>query len=477
MSLNPIATLDKKTDAYSMLPENQLMGMENQGIQSLRRGVPPQMLELMAVQAAIKTKNAHKNNLLAAEQQNPQTIKAQKENELLQMEREGLGLGPSQQEMAQGVAGALQNKQAKANKNMQALSKIDPRMLQALAKRRGIAGAPVPRVQTAAQGGIVGYKKGGEIPGYWGAGLVAALPYAAPVAAGVARFGRPIWQGIKGGGNPKNWFTKPRTVDRVTKGELGDAAKSLGYGNLKTNTKGQPMHWSRAFSPKRTAITGGTALGLLGLLGDDEPQTEEQTTKQTDADPKPTPKDRTDTGPSLKIDREAEAKDRDKAFRRLMYVLSTKGGFQNLARADAQFYQKELNNELAELKLDIDADAAKATTLLAQTKAEELDYSKLMTRMSAIQGQINDITKDVMNSPLGMTYDSLLNDLQADPTNEGLRAEVEAQKKLIEAAIINRAQAFQSEGGVGLFGQLKALQKMLYLQDIDTTQAPKVVDS
>ena len=470
--VTPAATLDKKTDAYSMLPENQLMGMENQGIQSLRRGVAPQMLELMAVQAAIKTKNDHKNNLLAAEQQNPQTIKAQKENELLQMEREGLGLGPSQQEMAQGVAGALQNKQAKANKNMQALSKVDPRMLQALAKRRGIAGAPVPRVQTAAQGGIVGYKKGGEIPGYAAAGPVIAgmLPYVAPAATGAARFARPIWQGIKSIGNPKNWFTKKvhpfgaKTSTRTSPGKMGPAARELGYG-------------SRAFSPKRTAITGGTVLGLLGLLGDDEPQTEEQTTKQTDADPKPTPKDRTDTGPSLKIDREAEAKDRDKAFRRLMYVFSTKGGFQNLARADAQFYQKELNNELAELKLDIDADTAKATTLLAQTKSKELDFSKLMTRMSTIQGQINDITKDVMNSPLGMNYDTLINDLRADPTDEGLRAEVEAQKKLIEAAIINRAQAFQSEGGVGLFGQLKALQKILYLQDIDTTQAPKVVDS
>ena len=75
--------LDKKAGLYSMLPEGQLQGMQAQGMQQMVRGVSPQLLELLAVQSAIQTKNAAKNNLIAAQQQNAQTVKDQKEIELL----------------------------------------------------------------------------------------------------------------------------------------------------------------------------------------------------------------------------------------------------------------------------------------------------------------------------------------------------------------------------------------------------------
>ena len=452
-----IDQLDKKAGLYSMLPEGQLQGMQAQGMQQMVRGVSPQLLELLAVQSAIQTKNAAKNNLIAAQQQNAQTVKDQKENELLEQSRQEMGL-PSQRDMAMGVLGALANKQRRASRNMQAMAKLDPRMLQAMAKQRGIATNPRPNMRQMAEGGVVGYSQGGDVQEpikLFAGALLKGIP-----AAG--RFLAPY---------AKKLFTRPRTMERVTEGKMGQAAKDLGY-----LPKGQfKAPGFRQFSPGRTALTGvGIASLLSPFFMEDEEKTDMEVPKTDDADAAPTAP-ATDLGPTQMVDREAETKDRDKAFRRLTNILTAPGGFKNMARADERFYQKELRNELAEKKQLIEEESNKLTAELAKTQREQLDYSKLMTRMNAIQGQINDITKDVMNSPLGIMYQANLDKIKDDPNDESLKAEIKAQEQLIEAAIVNRAQAFQGDGGVGLFGQLKAIQRLLYAGDIDTSKPPKQV--
>ena len=73
-------TMNKKADAFSLLPEQQLQGMNMQGMQSLRRGISPDLIELLAVQDAIKRKNDSKNALMLAQQGDPNTVKNQNEN-------------------------------------------------------------------------------------------------------------------------------------------------------------------------------------------------------------------------------------------------------------------------------------------------------------------------------------------------------------------------------------------------------------
>ena len=88
--------MNKKADAFSLLPEQQLQGMNMRGMQSLQKGVSPDLVELLAVQDAIKRKNDSKNALMLAQEEDPNTIKSQKANELVEQSRRDLGL-PSQQ--------------------------------------------------------------------------------------------------------------------------------------------------------------------------------------------------------------------------------------------------------------------------------------------------------------------------------------------------------------------------------------------
>ena len=110
MSLMDInRTMNKKADAFSMLPEQQLQGMNMQGMQSLRRGISPDLIELLAVQDAIKRKNDSKNALMLAQQGDPNTVKSQNENKLVEQSRQEMGL-PSQQEKAMATLELIKEK-------------------------------------------------------------------------------------------------------------------------------------------------------------------------------------------------------------------------------------------------------------------------------------------------------------------------------------------------------------------------------
>jgi len=123
----------------------------------LRRGGGG-LLDALATQKILSQKEAFKRDFAMQMENSPKTI-AQKNEEKLMADAM-----PSQTDVVQGLAGVLRNKQKRQNANAKMLAGIDPRKLKALAKR-GIPGAPVPRVQKAAQGGIVGFNEGNRVLG------------------------------------------------------------------------------------------------------------------------------------------------------------------------------------------------------------------------------------------------------------------------------------------------------------------------
>tara|TARA_Y100001937_G_scaffold125394_2_gene192134 strand:+ start:425 stop:2143 length:1719 start_codon:yes stop_codon:yes gene_type:complete len=122
----------------------------------LRRGGGG-LLDALATQKILSQKEAFKRDFAMQMENSPKTI-AQKNEEKLMADAM-----PSQTDVVQGLAGVLRNKQKRQNANAKTLAGIDPRKLKALVKR-GIPGAPVPRVQKAAQGGIVGFNEGMTVP-------------------------------------------------------------------------------------------------------------------------------------------------------------------------------------------------------------------------------------------------------------------------------------------------------------------------
>lgn len=441
-----IDDLDKRAGLYSMLPEGQLQTMQKQGLQNLSRGVPPALMELLAVQSAIQAKDDAKKGLIAAEQKNAGTVKNQKEDELLAKSREEVGL-PSQQEMAKGVLGALAVKQKDANKNIKRLANLDPAMIEALkAQRKGVASIQRKPTTLAA---------GGLVPGYFVGGALSAL---GTIARSLIS---PLATSTK--------LLKPKP------GGIGGVGKTGAGG---TGTSLVPYNRSQVgpyLGPKlKKEVPLGLGLmtlpfGFMGGIPDKPEEEQKETTEKT------TPEQKL---PAKTPEGIPEKESRSDALDRLKYVLSTPGGFQNLARAGQQYNQMQLRNELAEKKLNVDEATAKAAAKLANVKQQSLDYSKLLASMSTIQSQINEITKDVMDSTLAQTYEMNVRKLRQNPDNESLKAEVQSQEAMLEAAILNRVEAFQKEqGGENLFAQLRAIQRLLYAGEIDKSQPANVVQS
>jgi len=454
MSLMDInRTMNKKADAFSMLPEQQLQGMNMQGMQSLRRGISPDLIELLAVQDAIKRKNDSKNALMLAQEEDPNTIKSQKTDELVEQSRQELGL-PSQQEKAMAVAQVLANRQKTANKNLQ----------QVMSK--GLGGMKRPNMSVPmAQGGIVGYDEGGFVDyvkenplSVLGTGALAAanlipafraLRFAAPAAKGLAGMAQ---RGIQ------SLVSKPKFNPKM-QGPLPAGAKIT----------------DRVFSPRRTATSAGIGAIIADqMLKDEEPKPKKEEPKKEDKkldlDKDTTPQ--TTTVPT--VDKGATEKEKNDAFARLVNIATAPGGFKNMARTDLRRSRLLLLDDQKDRELDIREQTAKAQQTIAAVTKDSAAYNKLLTQAEKLQKQLKEITDEVMNTPLGQKYSILEMEAAED---ESLQEELEAHRQLIRAAIEERAQSFKSEDNIGLIAQLKAIQNRLYSEStgIDRTKAPKVV--
>ena len=100
-----------------------------------------QLIDLLALQKLKSDKEAAARNMQMQMQQNPQTIKDQREAEVLNM---------TKQELAQQVGKTLAQKQQQSQQNLQRIA------------NQGIANAPAANRMRMAGGGIVGFAKGGD---------------------------------------------------------------------------------------------------------------------------------------------------------------------------------------------------------------------------------------------------------------------------------------------------------------------------
>ena len=125
-------TIQQKVDAYR----------GNPGALQKRYAQNKELVDLLALQKLKSEKDAAARDMQMQMQQKPQTIAQQYEAELA---------GRTKQEMLQGVAGVMQNRQAKQQKNLQRVAQ---------AGLPGAAARPAPK-QMMAQGGIVGFTAGG----------------------------------------------------------------------------------------------------------------------------------------------------------------------------------------------------------------------------------------------------------------------------------------------------------------------------
>ena len=134
--------IQRKVDAYRGNPQ-QLMQRYQQN---------QQLVDLLALQKLKSEKESAARDMQLQMQQQPQTIKQQREAELLNM---------TKQEMMQQTQGVMQQRQAQQQKNMQ---QVAQQGLGALANQRPAApqGQPMPRM---AAGGIVSFQPGGSVSG------------------------------------------------------------------------------------------------------------------------------------------------------------------------------------------------------------------------------------------------------------------------------------------------------------------------
>jgi hypothetical protein len=130
--------IQSKVDAYRGNPQ-QLMQRYQQN---------QQLVDLLALQKLKSEKEAAARDMQLQMQQQPQTIKQQREAELLNM---------TKQEMMQQTQGVLQQRQAQQQQNLQ---QVAQQGLGALAQQRPPMpqGQPMPKM---AAGGIVAFKEGG----------------------------------------------------------------------------------------------------------------------------------------------------------------------------------------------------------------------------------------------------------------------------------------------------------------------------
>ena len=127
--------IDRKADIYS--------AMQPQQIQQQAK-ISGGLLDALAAQKALSDKQAAKNQLAMAMQDDAKTVAQQNEEALTQR---------SQMEIAQGLGGILKNRQNRQNQNAKLIRNMNPAMLKAMGRRP---------VQRAAQGGIVGFSNGGS---------------------------------------------------------------------------------------------------------------------------------------------------------------------------------------------------------------------------------------------------------------------------------------------------------------------------
>ena len=439
------------------------------------------LVELLATQMALTKRQSAENQVNMLMGANPDSIKAQKESELV---------GQSLADITRQTAGILGQRKRTMNQNMQAMAKLDPRMLKALtSRRRGIAAAPVPKVQTAAQGGIVGYSSGNEVqntntiprvtPSTYGEDFATVMEY-------LKNMGIPLTESNVGDVLEayKQSFKEAPISTVASTALLYPGAKALGLG-----LKGLGKLIPKRFSPLATTTAIGSA-GLLGLSQDDStvPPGTADAAKQAvqtavdfapDAGKKEIDSPGKPPGPIKTGDsaatRASKARAYDEWLQGVITVLTAPGGLQNMGRAYVQHTQRVLNNNMGMIGLQIQRDKVAAMNAANKLKSTELTSNNLIRRINDIDKILQDINADVMNSPIGISYEVAKQDFIKKPSDKN-RAALAVAEGLVQQAITQRANSMGTDmgfGGAGLLGQKAFLIDQLNAMDFDMTRQPK----
>jgi hypothetical protein len=138
--------IQTKVDAYR----------NNPGALQQRYQQNQELLDLLALQKLKSEKDAAARDIQMQMAQDPQTIKQQRERELVDR---------TKQDMVQQTAGIMQQRQAQQQKNMQQVAKqgaASPQAVQGIQQGLGSLARQVkPQIAQMAAGGIVGYAEGG----------------------------------------------------------------------------------------------------------------------------------------------------------------------------------------------------------------------------------------------------------------------------------------------------------------------------
>ena len=425
------------------------------------------LVELLATQMALSKRQSAENQINMLMGANPDSIKAQKESELV---------GQSLADVTRQTAGILGQRKRTMNQNMRAMAKLDPRMLKALSsRRRGLAAAPVPRVQTAAQGGIVGYASGNEVEGDEDRSLydmtIGSLvdyamenPYsAASEAAGLGLLAVPAGKAVLGAtkglkglyGGAKNLLMGRKPISSTLLGGAALTGPTLG----------------RMFSEDDVpAGTDAAAREAFRTARDFAPDTGKGGEIDSPGEP-PAP---VKTGDSAAA-RARKAKQYDDWLTGVITVLTAPGGLQNMGRAYVQHTQRVLNNQMGLIGLEIQRGKIAAMNEANKLKSTELTTNNLIRRINDIDKLLQDINQQVMESPVGISFQVAKDEFQENPTEKN-RAKMNAMRDMVQVAIADAANSMGTDtgfGGSGLLGQKAFLIEKLNAMEFDMTRQPK----
>jgi len=445
------------------------------------------LVELLATQMALTKRQSAENQVNMLMGANPDSIKAQKESELV---------GQSLADVTRQTAGILGQRKRTMNQNMQAMAKLDPRMLKALSsRRRGLAAAPVPKVQTAAQGGIVGYANGNEVQNNRSVMETLTTPVSNEDFLGfvdyVKNMGIPLTESNVGDlfEAYKQSF-KEAPISTLASTALVYPGLGLAGAGIKGLAKlGRKLIPKKAPPLSATSTAVGTA-GLLSLPQDDStvpPGTDEAAREafrtardfapdagKKEIDSPGKPPGPVKTGDSAAT-RASKARAYDEWLQGVITVLTAPGGLQNMGRAYVQHTQRVLDNNMGMIGLQIQRDKVAAMNAANKLKSTELTSNNLIRRINDIDKILQDINADVMNSPIGISYEVAKQDFIDKPSDKN-RSALAVAEGLVQQAITQRANSMGTDmgfGGAGLLGQKAFLIDQLNAMDFDMTRQPK----
>ena len=269
--------VNKKADAYRGNPE----------VLKKRYSQNQELMDLLAMQKLKSEKEIASRDMALQAEKTPSTIAEQYEQQLVSMNKN---------EMAGQVAGVLKEKQKRTQQKQQAMG-IAPQQ-----RPQGIAGQPRPNMKGMAQGGIVGYQKGGDVveaekekmPSGFSKMFGDVADWAKENPAEAVGLGMMFIPGIGWAGNAA---LKAGTMALKGANVLYKGAKSIDYGkklaqatnavrqapsaagNLAAKTVTRPSTSAknvaegvsksvgREYSPGRTATTGAAIYGVGKGLG------------------------------------------------------------------------------------------------------------------------------------------------------------------------------------------------------------------